>query len=362
MDKLGQITTFVRVVDLGGFSAAARDLQVAPSVVTTQIQALEQRLGVRLLNRNTRSVKPTEVGEAYYERCLDLLKRFDVADDYVQSMQAAPRGMLRLNVALPLIDLVTPVISAYTEQYPEVSVRMVATGRDLDLIEEQFDLAVRHRMPSSGSLIVRKLAEFAFVVCASPKYFVSRPMPEKPSDLADHNCLIYTDSGLGDRWPIFNTDDAVAVHGNFSSNSTFALVNAAENGQGIVVLPQFVAAELLKSGRLIPLLEQYTTTTRPVAIVYPHRGLAPTKTTVFVDMLKKHIPKALAAVSCPLRPIPGAPQSAVRDGVDAASEARSILVDASPDGARRDAIDGQAPANARSVRRSRASGVEAPRG
>jgi len=353
MDKLGQIATFVRVVELGGFSAAARDLEVAPSVVTTQIQALEQRLGVRLLNRNTRSVKPTEVGESYYERCLDLLKRLDVADDYVQSMQAVPRGVLRLNVALPLIDLVTPVITDYTAQYPEVSVRMIISSRDLDLIEEHFDLAVRHRMPSSGSLIVRKLAEFAFVVCASPKYFATRRLPERPSDLVDHNCLIYTDSGLGDRWPIFSTDP-VTVHGNFSANSTTALREAAENGQGIVVLPQFVAAKPLKSGRLIPLLEQYTTITRPVAVIYPHRGLAPTKSTVFVDMLKKHIPQALAAVSCP-------PQSAVRDGGSVAPEAPSAPVDASADGAARDGIDGGPLANARSVRRGRGIGVEARR-
>ena len=173
MDKLDQITTFVRVVDLGGFAAAARDLQLAPSVVTTQIQALEQRLAIRLLNRNTRSVKPTEVGEAYYERCLDLLKRFDLADDLVQSMQAVPRGVLRLNVSLPLIDLVTPVISAYAGQYPEVSVRMIMTGRDVDLIDEQFDLAIRHRVPSNGSLIVRKLADYSMVVCAAALH--SRP-------------------------------------------------------------------------------------------------------------------------------------------------------------------------------------------
>jgi DNA-binding transcriptional LysR family regulator len=300
MDKLGQITTFVRVVELGGFSAAARDLQVAPSVVTTQIQALEQRLGVRLLNRNTRSVKPTEVGEAYYARCVDLLKRFEVADDYVQSMQAVPRGVLRLNVSLPLTDLVTPVISDYTAQYPEVSVRLIMSSRDPDLIEEQFDLAVRHRQPSSGSLIVRKLAEVHLVVCASPKYFANRPMPERPSDLVNHNCLIYTDSGNGDRWPIFSTDSELAVHGNFSTNSVFALRDAAERGQGIVVLPQYAAAASFAAGRLIPILQQYTTNAKPIAAVYPHRGLVPTKTTVFVDMLKKHIPRALAAVECPL--------------------------------------------------------------
>jgi len=170
MDRLNQITTFVRVVELRGFAAAARDLELAPSVVTTQIQALEQRLGVRLLNRNTRSVKPTEVGEAYYQRCLDLLKRFDLADDLAESMQAAPRGMLRLNVSLPLVDLVTPVISDYAREYPEVSVRMIITGRPVDLVEEQYDLAVRHGMPQNGSLIVRTLAESSLVVCASPAH------------------------------------------------------------------------------------------------------------------------------------------------------------------------------------------------
>jgi DNA-binding transcriptional LysR family regulator len=358
MDKLAQITTFVRVVELGGFSAAARDLQVAPSVVTTQVQALEQRLGVRLLNRNTRSVKPTEVGESYYERCLDLLKRFEIADDYVQSMQAAPRGVLRLNVSLPLNDLITPVISDYTEQNPEVSVRMIISGRDIDLIEEQFDLAIRHRMPSSGSLIVRKLAEFFFIVCASPKYFANRPIPEKPSDLVNHNCLNYTDSGAADRWPIFNTDNDVSVHGNFSSNSVFALRDAAERGLGIVVLPQYSAAASLAAGRLIPILQQYTTIARPVAAVYPHRGLVPIKTTVFVDMLKKHIPRALAAIACPLPQTTGPTRATPPRGGYTQPEAPVIRVDASAESASPRGIDARPRANRRSVPRGRRIGGE----
>jgi hypothetical protein len=127
-------------------------------------------------------------------------------------------------------------------------------------------------------------------------------MPEKPSDLINHNCLIYTDSGAADRWPIFSTDGEMSVHGNFQTNSVSALRNAAENGQGIVVMPQFAAARSLAAGRLIPLLQQYTTVKKPINLIYPHRGLVPTKTTVFVDMLTKHIPKALAAVPCPKRP------------------------------------------------------------
>ena len=348
MDRLTQITTFVRVVELRGFAAAARDLKLAPSVVTTQIQALEQRLGVRLLNRNTRSVKPTEVGTAYFERCLDLLKRADLADDLAQSMQAAPRGMLRLNVSLPVIDLVTPVISEYARQYPEVSVRMIMTGRHVDLIDEQFDLAIRHGMPNNGSLIVRTLAEVSLVVCGSPKYFAERPMPEKPSDLVNHNCLIYTDSGAGDCWPIFSTDGELSVHGNFQTNSISALRNAAENGQGIVVMPQYAAASSLATGRLIAVLQQYTTVKKPVTVIYPHRGLVPTKTTVFVDMLTKHIPKALAAVPCPSQP-------AQDDDGEVAVETNSILVDPGID--RRPRLP-----NGHGFARRRRIGVEASRG
>jgi DNA-binding transcriptional LysR family regulator len=321
MDRLDQITTFVRVVELGGFAAAARDLDVAPSVVTTQIQALEQRLGARLLNRNTRSVQPTEVGEAYYARCLDLLKRFELADDFVQSMQAIPRGVLRLNVSLPLVDLITPVVSRYASQYREASVRMIVTGRDLDLIEDHFDLAVRHRVPDNASLIVRKIGEFGMVACAAPTYFAGRPKPEKPADLLEHNCLIYTDSGSADRWPVFSTDSDMSLHGNLHTNSTLALIGAAESGQGIVVLPEFAAARALDEGRLVAILRDYTTVRRPVTVVYPHRGLAPTKTTAFVDMLTKHIPQALSAASCDVRR-----QDAGADGSETAPDGTAILV------------------------------------
>jgi len=328
MDKLDQIMTFVRVVELGGFAAAARDLELAPSVVTTQIKGLEERLGARLLNRNTRSVQPTEVGEAYYARCLDLLKRFDLADDFVQSMQAVPRGVLRLNVSLPLIDLVMPVVSQYAAEYPEVSVRMIVTGRDLDLIEDHFDLAVRHRVPDNASLIVRKVGEFSMVVCAAPKYFAERPVPQKPSDLLDHNCLIYTDSGSGDRWQVFSTDnDGMTLHGNLHTNSTLALIIAAESGQGIVVLPEFAALRPLAEGRLTAVLQEYTTAKRPVTVVYPHRGLTPTKTTAFVDLLVKHIPQALAKVS-------RCTQSVLQRESEASAGA-SILVNGTPSRASR---------------------------
>src|SRR5260370_42364152 len=118
MARVDQIKPFVRVVELGGFAAAARDLGAAPSAVTTHIQALEQRLGARLLNRNTRHVKPTDVGQAYYRHCVDVLRRFEQADGLVESMQATPRGLLRVNTSIPVGDPIIPVIADYTAQFP----------------------------------------------------------------------------------------------------------------------------------------------------------------------------------------------------------------------------------------------------
>jgi DNA-binding transcriptional LysR family regulator len=294
MDRFDQITTFVRVVELGGFAAAARDLGVAPSLVTTHIQALEQRLGARLLNRNTRHVKPTEVGEAYYKYCVDVISRFDEAEALVESMQAKPRGVLRLNTSVLIANLITPVIVDYTAQFPEVSVRLIATGRPVDFIEEQFDVSIRHQMPENESLIVRKLAEYDLVVCASPNYLVNRPRPETPADLVGHNCILYTDSGYGDRWPVFESPQEIAVKGNLQTNSPLVLLGAAEAGEGIVVLPRFLAADALGEGRLIGLLSEHTTVRRSIHAIYPHRELVPTKAAVFVDMVAAHLLRVLA--------------------------------------------------------------------
>jgi DNA-binding transcriptional LysR family regulator len=289
MDQLSQMSTFVKVVERGGFSAAARDLGVAPSVVTSHIQALQKRLGARLLNRNTRHVNPTEAGEAYYQRCTDLLRRVEEADNIVESMQTTPTGVLRLNSSLLVHHLITPVISEYTARYPGISVRFMVTGRMIDLIEENYDMAVRHKAPQSAGLIMRKIADYRFLVCGSPSYFDKRPKPLKPSDLVDHNCLIYTDSEEGKRWPIFNTDDDMLLAGNLHSNSITALVEAAENGQGITVAPHFVVEESLRTGRLVSILTEYTNSPYPITVVYPHRTSVPTKVRLFVDMLAKRL-------------------------------------------------------------------------
>lgn len=285
MDRFDQIMTFARVVELQGFSAAARDLGVAPSVVSSNVQALERRLGARLLNRNTRHVKPTDIGQVYYRHCVDLLKHFEEADGLVESMQATPQGLLRVNTSIPIGDLITPAIADYTTQFPQVSVRVISTGREVDLIEEQFDVAIRHGMPENESLIVRKLAEYNFVVCVSPSYFRHRIQPQTLDDLATENCILYTDSKFGDRWPVFQSHKAIPARGNLQTNSPLVLLKAAENGQGVAVLPRFVAARSLEEGRLVQILQSYPLVRYPIVAIHPQRGLVPAKTTAFIDMV-----------------------------------------------------------------------------
>src|SRR5262245_46477845 len=164
MERVTSMLSFVKVLELSGFSSAARQLNLATSIVTTHVKSLEDRLGVRLLNRTTRNVSVTEAGKAYYERCVQILSEIEEAEEAAQVLQAKPRGVLRLNTSSVLPPLIAPSIAEYNEMYPDVTVRLTATGRMIDLVEEGFDLAIRYGAVPDSSLIVRHLASDRAVV------------------------------------------------------------------------------------------------------------------------------------------------------------------------------------------------------
>ena len=198
---------------------------------------------------------------------------------------------------------------------------MISTGREVDFIEEQFDVSIRHAMPDNEGLIVRKLAEYDYVVCASPKYFDNRPQPQTPEDLAAQNCIIYTDSKFGDRWPMFQSHEAITPHGNLQTNSPLALLKAAESGQGLVILPCFTAAAPIAEGRLVRILKDHPTVRYPLVAIHPHRGLVPTKAVVFVDMVAKYLRDVVACSGAELE-ARAKPQPAAR-ATKAAAKAAS---------------------------------------
>jgi DNA-binding transcriptional LysR family regulator len=171
MDRVSSMQSFVKVVENGGFAAAARQLNLSPSLVTTHIKSLEDRLGVRLLDRNTRKVSLTEVGQAYYERCLQILAEIDEADQIAESSQIKPKGVLRLNVAQAMPPVITPALVEFVTRYADASVRVTVTSRMVDLIEDGFDLAIRLTQAHDTSLIVRHLGSYRMAVCGGAKLF-----------------------------------------------------------------------------------------------------------------------------------------------------------------------------------------------
>ena len=289
MDRMTSMAAFVKVVESGGFSAAARTLRISPSMVTAHVQSLEERLGVRLLNRSTRKVSPTEVGHAYYERCLQILAEVEDADNVAQALQTTPRGTLRLNTSIAIPPLLAPVISEFVALYPNVAVNMTITDGMIDLVEEGFDLAVRNMLVPDSALIARRIATYRFVVCGAPGYFAARGIPRQPADLAAHNCLIFSPSAWGNEWRFAGPDgeQSVPVSGNLHANSDNALRLAAVHGQGLAMAPGFLFADDIKSGRLVPVLTEFLRTEHAVNAIYPHRQHVSAKVRSFIDLLAK---------------------------------------------------------------------------
>jgi DNA-binding transcriptional LysR family regulator len=294
MDRISSMLSFVKVVDTAGFSSAGRQLNLATSVVTTHVKSLEDRLGVRLLNRTTRSVSLTEAGRVYYERCVQILSEIEDADEAAQVLQSKPRGVLRLNTSPGIPRVITASITEYSKLYPEVTIHLTATSRMLDLVEEGYDLAIWYAAAPDPSLIIRRLVQYRMAVCASPEYLAKHGRPEHPSELTKHNCLIFYDathSKDGREW-IFTGPDGdfpVRMSGNLETNSPIAFRMACINGQGILVAPSPFVIDDLKSGALVPILDEYLGQQFSIDALYPHREHLPAKVRTFIDLLAKNL-------------------------------------------------------------------------
>jgi DNA-binding transcriptional LysR family regulator len=290
MDRMTSIATFVKIAEAGGFAAAARKLGVSPSTVTTQIQDLEDRLGVRLLNRSTRKVSLTDIGKAYYERCMHILADMDEADSAIHAMHGKPSGTLHLNVSIAIPFFVAPVITEFTSLYPDVKVNMTMSDQMVDLVEEGIDLAITTMPVPNSNLVMRRVGSVRLLVCGSADYFARHGMPRGPDDLVNHNCMKYTFSSWGSEWRFKSPEGprAVQVTGNMEANSVNALKLAAVLGQGLILAPDFLMMGEIKSGKLIPVLTEFCTPELPINAVYPHRQHLATNVRSFLELVTKH--------------------------------------------------------------------------
>lgn len=287
MDRLTSLTVFGKVAELGGFATAARRLGMSPAMVTNHVQELEDRLGVRLLNRTTRHVSLTDAGQLYYEQCSRILVAIEEADHSAAALQQTPTGRLRFNCPHTLAPLVAPVVVDFLARYPDLSIEAIMSDRTVDLIEEGFDLAINMTPAPESQFIVRRLSGYRHVLCASPAYLDERGTPRHPSELVGHNCFRHISYPFGNDWCFEGPDGEVkvTVHGNLVTNNVPLLRSAVTHGQGIVMAPSFVAAEDIAAGLAVTLLDEYIPRRMRFEVVYPNRHRLSAKVRLFIDAL-----------------------------------------------------------------------------
>jgi DNA-binding transcriptional LysR family regulator len=291
MDRLTSMTVFVKVVDCGGFSAAARRLNLSVTMVSNHVQSLEDHLGVRLLNRTTRSVGLTETGRTYYERCNGILAEIEDADRAAGALHSTPMGTLRLYTNNHIVRYLAPVISEYLRLYPAAAVDVTGGERMVDLVEEGYDLAVRSFRPQDSTLIVRNLSVWRHILCAAPTYAETHPPLETLEDLARHNCVRYSFYPYGDDWHFTGPDGqpaSIKVTGNLVSNTAEALRVMALRGQGLFLGPSFLIEEDIEAGRLVEILPAWQPMEFAINAFYPHRHQLSSKVRVFIDLMAEH--------------------------------------------------------------------------
>ncbi|MGZ8291177.1 MAG: LysR family transcriptional regulator, partial [Telluria sp.] len=269
MNKLQAMEVFVQVVDAGGFTRAAENLQLPKATVSTLVQGLEQALAVKLLHRTTRQVNVTSDGAAYYERCVRILSDVKEAEESLSNNRLSPSGRLRIDVSTGLANaMLIPRLPDFFERYPDIRVDMGCGDRPVDLIEEGVDLAIRGGILPDSGLIARRLGMIEFVTCASPAYLAKHGRPKHPNDLLDHRCVNYFSSKTGKvyDWDFSRGGETlnIATPACLAVNDSTVYTSAGLTGLGIVQMATMVADPLLASGQMEIVLPDWTTAPLPV--------------------------------------------------------------------------------------------------
>ena len=297
---LNDIVVFTKVVETKSFTGAADVLGLPKSTVSRKLAQLEERLGVRLVQRTTRKLALTEIGEAYYERCARIVADVMSAEQLVTDMQATPRGRLRVTSS---VDFATrwlgAIIADFLGKHPDINIELEATDRVVDMIEDGFDVALRFGEMPESTLIARRLCAVHLIACASPAYLAKRGTPRQIEDLDEHDHILFTPAHRNQTWTLHNGDASYEFGrpARFASNNFGAVLTATLAAGGIALVSDFMIGEQLKDGSLVRVLPEWATHTTEVHAVYPAREMLPPRLSLFLE----HLAQAL-------NPAPWAPK------------------------------------------------------
>ncbi len=293
LSSLPALVLFARIVQYGSLSGAARNSDLSRSAVSKQLTALEKKLGVRLLQRSTRNVKLTEAGKLILNEATRMLEAFESIETLSEELQGQVRGHLKVSCSIGIgrVHLV-PLLKQFKALYPKVHVQLLLEDRFVDLIDEQIDVSIRLGDLPNSSLIALRLGEMTWTICASPDYLSKNGTPKIPTDLLQHDCLYYSNSQSSFKnWSFWgpNGKEIIAINGSFSINDSTALVQAAEEGQGVLWVDKNSLGNAYEKGRLVQILGDYSLGAGyPIYALYPARRHLSLKTRMFIDFLKEN--------------------------------------------------------------------------
>src|ERR1700736_5972007 len=288
MDKLASLRAFVKVVELGSFSEAARQLRLSRSAISKYIGDLEHSLGVQLPNRTTRHASPNENGQAYFERALSILADIDAADQAVAHLQSTPRGLLRVNAPMSFGTLqLGPAVADFMARNPELQIHLVLSDEQVDPVQGGFDVTLRIADLESSSLIARKIVPIERVICASPDYLDRNGVPAHPGELRNHKLLTYGFLLTGNQWKLTGDDGDHWIQPAWTlcANNAEVLRDAAIRGRGVALQPTFITGTALREGALRAFLASYTAPPLTLYAVYPPTRHLAVNVRVFIDYL-----------------------------------------------------------------------------
>lgn len=303
LQDLNDLYFFAAVVEHGGFSAAGRALGIPKSRLSKRVAQLEERLGVRLLQRTTRKFVVTETGERFYEHCRAVLEEARAAQDAVDAVRAEPHGVVRISCPVSLSrSMLAPILPDFLEAYPHVQVRVLASNRRVDLIDEGYDIAIRVRfkLDTDATLILREFGQSSAILVASPELWKMHARPQSPDDLSSLPVLSMNEHDGIQRWNLKHDDGTAAevdINPRLVSGEFALLMEAVWQGTGVALLPESICSHSIAEGRLERVLPEWSGPEGTMHFVYPsRRGLLPA-VRALVDFLAEQLPRSVARMT-----------------------------------------------------------------